>query len=144
MREKRIGILLVQEAHLNEEREDSIKTLFRKRLKVFRSEDPENPTGKGGVAVVLNRQLTNVSGVTITEIIPGRAIHVKTNWHREEIINIMGVYAPNDPTENAKFWKDIEGHFDTHPRLGKADLMGGDFNMVKDAMSENPNLPYRA
>jgi hypothetical protein len=71
MREKRIGILLVQEAHLNEERQESINTLFRKRLKVYRSEDPENPTGKGGVAVVLNRQLTNVNGVKITKIIPG-------------------------------------------------------------------------
>jgi hypothetical protein len=83
MREKHIGILLVQEAHLNEARKEGIENLFKKSMKVYHSEDLTNPTGKGGVAVVLNRQLTNVNGVQITEIIPGRVIHVRTNWHRE-------------------------------------------------------------
>ncbi|KAG6875692.1 hypothetical protein C0992_002812 [Termitomyces sp. T32_za158] len=54
MLQKRIGILAVQETHLTEERREGIKSLFRKRLKILISEDPSNPTGKGGVAFVLN------------------------------------------------------------------------------------------
>jgi hypothetical protein len=50
-------------------------------LKIYHSEDPTNLTGKGGVAVVLNRQFTNVNDVKITEIIPGWVIHIRTNWY---------------------------------------------------------------
>ncbi|KAJ7891627.1 hypothetical protein B0H14DRAFT_2560684 [Mycena olivaceomarginata] len=55
MREKQIGILLVQEAHMNEERRERVEGLFKKNLKIYHSEDPENPTRKGGVVIVLNR-----------------------------------------------------------------------------------------
>jgi exonuclease III len=60
------------------------------------------------------------------------------NWHREEKINVLGVYAPNDPADNAKFWKDIEIHFDTHTNLQKPEVMAGDFNMVEDAIDRLP------
>jgi exonuclease III len=138
MREKRIGILMVQEAHMNEERRERVESLFKKNLKIYHSEDPENPKGKGGVAIVLNRKLTNVNRVKITEIIPGRALHIRTNWHREEKINVLAVYAPNDVADNAKFWKDIEAYFNTHPDLQKPDIMGGDLNMVEDAIDRLP------
>ncbi|KAJ7710514.1 hypothetical protein B0H17DRAFT_860571, partial [Mycena rosella] len=127
---KIIGILLVQEAHLNEERCEKVEHLFHKTLQIYRSENLQNPTGKGSVAIVLNRQLTNVNGVKITEIITGCAIHIQTNWHREEEINVLGVYAPNDSAENTEFWKEIEDYFVQHPNTPKPDLMGGDFNMV--------------
>jgi hypothetical protein len=91
MQEKRIGILLMQEAHFNEKQWEGIENLFKKILKIYHSEDPTNPTGKGGGTVVLNRQFTNVNDVKITEIMPGRAIHIITNWHWEEKINVLGV-----------------------------------------------------
>jgi exonuclease III len=137
MREKRVGILIAQEAHLNDERKENVEHLFKKTLKVYHSADPGNPTGKGGIAIVLNRHLTNVNGVKTTEIVPGRALLIQTNWHRAEKITVLGVYAPNDPAENEQFWKDIEAYFVAHPTL-RPDIMGGDFNMVEDAIDRMP------
>ncbi|KAF8061861.1 Endonuclease/exonuclease/phosphatase [Lyophyllum atratum] len=141
MREKRIGILLVQETHLTDERRDEIESLFEKRLKLFTSYDPDNPSGRGGVAVVLNRSLTNVQGVRSTEIIPGRALLIQTNWHLEEKMSILVVYAPNvtstDGRENAAFWTEIREFFTARPNL-KVDLMAGDLNMVEDLVDRLP------
>ncbi|KAJ7026027.1 hypothetical protein C8F04DRAFT_1190942 [Mycena alexandri] len=129
MREKRIGVLLVQEAHLNDEHRENIEQLFKKTLKKI--------LPARGVAIVLNKQLPNVNGAKTTEIIPGRALLIQTNWHRGEKIKVLGVYAPNDPMENAKFWKDIEDFFDTHLTL-KPDVVGGDCNMVEDVIDHLP------
>ncbi|KAF5367236.1 hypothetical protein D9615_010673 [Tricholomella constricta] len=101
--------------------------------------DPVNPTGRAGIAIVLNKELTNVNGARITEIVPGRAIHIQTNWHRAEQISILSVYAPNlsNGDENAKFWKTIHDYLVTHPRM-KVDIMTGDFNMVEDTLDRIP------
>ena len=72
VRQKRIGILLVQETHLTEERKNTIETLFSNRLKIHISMDPTRPRSRSGVAIVLNRSLTNVLGTKISEIVPGR------------------------------------------------------------------------
>ncbi|KAG6894619.1 hypothetical protein C0992_005383, partial [Termitomyces sp. T32_za158] len=48
MREKKIGILAMQETHLSMPRKEEVERLFSKRLKIFASEDPSNPSGKGG------------------------------------------------------------------------------------------------
>ncbi|KAJ7133771.1 Endonuclease/exonuclease/phosphatase, partial [Mycena crocata] len=138
MREKRVGILITQEAHMDDKRRETVENLFKKSLKVFSSADPENPTGKGGVAIVLNRKLTNVNAVKTFEIIPGRALLLQTNWHRAEKITVLGVYAPNDAEENAEFWEKIEAYFDAHPNVPKPDIMGGDCNMVEDAIDRLP------
>ncbi|KAF8053963.1 Endonuclease/exonuclease/phosphatase [Lyophyllum atratum] len=141
MREKRIGILLVQETHLTDDRKTEIESLFEKRLKLFTSHDPDNPSGRGGVAVVLNRSLTNVQGVRSTEIVPGRALLIQTNWHLEEKISILVVYAPNvtstDGRENAAFWIAIGEFFTARPNL-RVDLLAGDFNMVEDLVDRLP------
>lgn len=54
MQEEKIGILAIQEAHLNEERKGIIENIFPK-LQIEVSEDPEKPTSKAGVALVLNK-----------------------------------------------------------------------------------------
>ncbi|KNZ81081.1 hypothetical protein J132_03071 [Termitomyces sp. J132] len=79
IRDKKIGILMVQETHLTEERKNNLEKVFSKRMLIFHSGDPENPTSKGGVAVVLNHNLINVQGAEMTEIIPGRAMMVSSN-----------------------------------------------------------------
>ncbi|KAF5388409.1 hypothetical protein D9615_000307 [Tricholomella constricta] len=139
IRDNRIGILAVQETHLTEERRDELEKLFSKRMKTFISKDPENPTGKAGVAIVLNRKISNVSGAKITEILPGRALLIQTNWHRAETISVLAVYAPNltRPGENANFWKTLREYFTTHPRL-KVDVLTGDLNMVEDMLDRLP------
>ncbi|KAF5375493.1 hypothetical protein D9615_009178 [Tricholomella constricta] len=139
MRDKRIGILAVQETHLTEERRDDLEKLFSKRMKIFISKDPENPTGRAGIAVVLNREITNVTGAKITEIIPGRAILTQTNWHKAEQIAVLTIYAPNlsRANENAEFWRKIKEFFTRNPRL-KVDIMLGDFNVVEDMLDRLP------
>ncbi|KAF5382457.1 hypothetical protein D9615_002745 [Tricholomella constricta] len=124
IRDKRLGILAVQETHLTEERKEDLERLFSKRMKIFISKDPDNPTGKAGVAIVLNREITNVTDAKITEIIPGRAILIQTNWHRAEKISVLAVYAPNltRAGENAEFWKTLRNYFTIHPRV-KVDIL---------------------
>ncbi|KAF8059612.1 Endonuclease/exonuclease/phosphatase, partial [Lyophyllum atratum] len=141
VREKRIGILLVQETHLTEERKTNIESLFGKRLQLHISMDPDNPSAKGGVAVILNKSLTNTHDVKILEVVPGRAMLIHTNWHLSEKLSILVVYAPNvtctDGRTNAAFWKDLLMFFDARPNL-KVDVLTGDFNMVEDLIDRLP------
>jgi len=103
--------------------------------------DPDNPTGQGGVAIVLNKQLNNYNNAKVTEIIPGRAIHIKTNWHRGDMISILAIYAPNvtrtNAAENTEFWTEITTFLDEHPEI-KVDVMAGDFNMTEETIDRLP------
>lgn len=141
VRDKKIVILLIQEAHLTEERKDDIEKLFGKRLKIYYSSDPGNLSGKGGVAVTLNKNLVKVQGATMKEIVPGRAILVSVNWHKSEVINILTVYAPNvtgnNGDENGSFWSSLNSFFIANPGV-KVDIMAGDCNMVEEAQDRAP------
>ncbi|KAF5336211.1 hypothetical protein D9758_017781 [Tetrapyrgos nigripes] len=134
MRDKRIGILMVQEAHLTTERVTENEHLH-KQLRIFHSSDPENPTGKAGVAIVLNRRLTSTSEVKIVEVIPGRALQITTNWHKQDKFTALTIYAPNvtenDGAENKQFWEKIKQFYEIHPRIPKPDIVAGDFNIVE-------------
>ncbi|KNZ74791.1 hypothetical protein J132_06011, partial [Termitomyces sp. J132] len=133
IRDKKIGILMVQETHLMDVRKEDAEKLFGKRMKILHSCDPENPMSKGGVAVVLNCNLINTQGAELTEIILGRAILVSTNWHKEEVINILVVYAPNmtedDGRKNGSFWRELKQYFIDNPNI-RVDVLAGDMNMV--------------
>ncbi|THU75930.1 DNase I-like protein [Dendrothele bispora CBS 962.96] len=138
VRDKRIGILALQETHLTKDRRCLIEQVFSKRLKVFFSSDPENPTGKGGVAIVLNKELAKTDGTKVYEIVSGRAILVQSNWHRQDKINILAVYAPNvsggNGSANATFWKSIETYYEENPRTPRPDILLGDCNMVETGL----------
>ena len=97
MRSKRIGIIVLQETHLNEQHTARMHHLFGKRLKIYYTADQDNPNSKG-VAVVLNKEITNVHDINSTEIIPGRALNIIIPWHQDQTINIMAIYAPNSAT----------------------------------------------
>lgn len=58
--EGQIGILAIQESHLNNKRKNELELLFGKRMKIVFSTDADNPMGKGGVATVFNCDLINV------------------------------------------------------------------------------------
>lgn len=141
IRDKKIGILTVQEAHLNEDRRVDIEKLFGRRMKVLYSADLDNPTGRGGVAIVLNRDLINVRESSMIEISAGRAMLVSVKWHKEEVINILNVYAPNvtetDGTKNMEFWNNLKQFFIHNPQI-KVDVLMGDFNIVEDSLDRTP------
>ena len=62
-------------------------------MKILYSMDLKNPTGKGGVAVILNKNLINSYNSDFIKIIPGRVMLVSVNWHKEECIKILCIYA---------------------------------------------------
>ncbi|KAK0489653.1 hypothetical protein EDD18DRAFT_1110007 [Armillaria luteobubalina] len=59
----------------------SVQTLFSKQLSIHYSACEENPTGKSGVAIVLNKDLVKTEEAEMMELIPGRALLLQAPWH---------------------------------------------------------------
>lgn len=137
IKERRIAILAVQETHLDEEYMERLAELYGRILAIYASHS-ESATTKQGVAIIINRDLVNVNDIAATEIIPGRAIAIEIPWHEDTKLRILNVYGPNDTTENANFWKEIEDYWRTRnmPRL---DAIVGDFNVVEDPLDRMPH-----
>jgi hypothetical protein len=137
MREKKIGILCLQETHLTEECENQINTLYSRRLRVINSRDREHPGSSAGVAFVLNKELTNTKNIEFKEIIPGRALILKTQWHNNEKLTILNIYAPNNPVEHHNFWSTIKNS-ETNSNNQQINLLLGDFNLTEDPLDRAP------
>ncbi|EJD49462.1 DNase I-like protein, partial [Auricularia subglabra TFB-10046 SS5] len=130
--------MAVQETHLSEEHVAEIERLYR-HLKVFNTADPDNPTGAGGVAIVLNKLVTNTQDAVATTLIPGRAIQLVLNWHRGKDLPILAVYAPTIASENSKFWKTLKSKIRKIPGPNRrASILLGDFNFVEDSLDRFP------
>ncbi|KAF9073028.1 DNase I-like protein [Rhodocollybia butyracea] len=148
VKKKKIGILALQETHLTDERREQIEQRYAQRLKIFISTDPENPTGQGGVAVVLNKELARTDTTKSIEIVPGRALLVEVQWHKEEKIAILAIYAPNvtgsDGKENAKLWKDSgmidrwPAHNDPEEAIEALDELKIKFNLKDEWRNTHP------
>lgn len=136
MRDKQIEILAVQETHLSDHHVQDLHTLFGRCLQIYNSIDPNLPNAKG-VAIVLNRNITNTNDVQQWEIIPGRAILISIPWHITLTITILAIYAPNRPDENKTFWKTITDQW-SNSQLPFPDIMMGDFNFVEDTIDRMP------
>jgi len=138
VRDERIGILVIGETHLDETRCRDIETLFSRRLCIFYSK-LENNRNAAGVAIVLNKELTNINNIITHEVVPGRALLLETNWHGTEKLSILGTYAPNQTMkENEEFWEKIQAYFERNRQLRKPDIMLGDFNVVEDPLDRIP------
>ncbi|KAJ7901426.1 hypothetical protein B0H13DRAFT_1621994 [Mycena leptocephala] len=136
MREQKIGALIVSETHMSAAQALEVQDSFMgKHLKLFNYEYPENPATKG-IAIVLNREITNVEGVKIHYLIPGKAILAVVPWHGTRTMMILGLYAPTDQMKK----KLIFGTLCASSDLPVPDAIGGDFNVVLDAIDR---LPHR-
>lgn len=135
MRERKIGILAVQEAHMTDEMAANLNTLFQRRLHIVHLQG-DNPNA-AGVALVINRDITNADQTLASEIIPGRAISITLPWHGEQALTILNVYAPNQPATNEIFWGTLAGHYSDAGCL-RPDIMLGDMNLVKDSIDRIP------
>ncbi|KAJ6490331.1 hypothetical protein C8R47DRAFT_977706, partial [Mycena vitilis] len=120
IREHRLGILITTESHLDAERTNNINLLFGKKLRIEFSKDPETANARG-VAFVISR-----------------AMILNVKQHDGSPLSILGVYAPNPAAENATFWKKIQEFYEAHPRLRRPDILGGDTNIVEDALDRQP------
>lgn len=101
VREGKIGILAIQEAHLTQELEDKMKAVFKRQLVVYSSQG-ENQNAQG-VAFVLNKSLVSDEHIKTHEIIPGRAMSLTTQWITGATLTILNIYAPNRHQDSAKF-----------------------------------------
>ncbi|KAJ7127524.1 Endonuclease/exonuclease/phosphatase, partial [Mycena crocata] len=135
MRDRQIGLMALQETHLSPSDTDSLNSLFERNLSIYSTIDPANPSGKG-VAIVLNKQMTNVGNIKAEAIIEGRALMVTVPWHANLQIRVLAVYSPNDPTENANFLQTLRDKLAQKPR---PDFVLGDFNMVEEAIDRLPH-----
>ncbi|KAH8827499.1 hypothetical protein DL96DRAFT_1417055, partial [Flagelloscypha sp. PMI_526] len=130
LRDNRIGILAIQETHLDDARKASVEAMFRKQMEIISSPDPEKPRSQTGVAIVLNKRLIQPEGTQTKVLIPGRAILTTISTHPDSSITILAIYAPNDTQENENFWTEIREWFTNNPRAPKPDIVLGDFNLV--------------
>ncbi|KAJ7137547.1 hypothetical protein C8R43DRAFT_893515, partial [Mycena crocata] len=137
MADNKIGVLVVGEAHMNDERKADIDSLFGRCLKLEFSEHPQSANAKG-VAIVVNKNMIETDNIKSREIVPGRALLIEMKHVDDSPLSILGVYAPNAPGENAMFWTTIKEWFISHPSVRKPDYMGGDFNMVEDGIDRVP------
>jgi hypothetical protein len=67
----RIAVLALQETHLDQEKTRQIRECFSKNLEIVTSEDPDDPTGKAGVAFVINKTVLNPKELMTKELLPG-------------------------------------------------------------------------
>ena len=137
VRDKKLGVLAIQESHLTGDDVRIIHDLYGRRLHVLNSPDPTCANAARGVAFVLNREIVDVKSATLTELVPGRAATLKMKWHADKDITIVNIYAPNNTRENETFWQSLK-EMKQNGRKPKADILLGDFNLVEDALDRLP------
>ncbi|KAJ3716830.1 hypothetical protein C8R42DRAFT_587942, partial [Lentinula raphanica] len=138
MNRHRIGILVVGEAHLDSQRREDIEQIHGASLKILFSKKQDTPNA-AGIAFALNKSITNTEGVQTYEIVAGHALLMEVNWHNDERLSVLGIYAPNaSMQENAGFWEKIKNFFERNPRIRKPDLMLGDCNVVEEPIDRLP------
>ena len=137
IRERKIGLLAVQETHLTDELADQFENLFGNTLLLKFSPDP-NTRNARGVAVVINKRIVKTQGIKETVIVPGRAMIITIPWHDDQHVKVLAIYAPNVPREIAEFWKSVQSKIDASPDL-RPDVVMGDFNLVEDAIDRIPS-----
>ena len=135
MRESKINILTLQEAHLKQEDVDSLHNLFGTRLKILFSQGANHRTA--GVATVINKDRSMHENIEEYEMIPGRALLVQTPWQGDLLLTVLNIYAPNNHTESKTFFKELKLKFETKT-YPLPDIMMGDFNIVEDAIDRLP------
>ncbi|KAJ7720260.1 hypothetical protein B0H16DRAFT_1216725, partial [Mycena metata] len=126
--DEKIGVMIVGETHLSADQADKIQKVLGKRMDIYNSTNPENPSTRG-IALVLNREITNTKGVKIWYLKPGRAILAMLPWHGKLTKTILGVYAPAESMEeNEKFWDELTEMWMTTD-LPVPDFLLGDTNI---------------
>ena len=136
LRDHRLGVLAVQETHLTPTIVSSLHSQFHSRLHILSSTDPDHPNSKG-IAIVLNKQLTRWKDTTQTVLIPGRALLASIPWEGDYPLNVLAIYAPNNPSDSASFFNNLTSAWTQH-HLPPVDILLGDFNMVEDSIDRLP------
>ena len=137
LRKNKIGILALQETHLNNESIESIERCFGKSFSLHHSSDPENPRTKAGVAIAINKALIPQTDIKLHVLVPGRAIMIQLKWPDDNRLSILNIYAPVKKNEQPEFWADVETER-REKHLPRPDFLLGDFNVTEDALDRAP------
>ncbi|KAJ7083533.1 Endonuclease/exonuclease/phosphatase, partial [Mycena epipterygia] len=137
--EQKIGVMIVGEAHLDNNHKTDIDNLFGRVIRVEFTPDEEAPAARAGLAFVLNKNIVETENVSAIEIVPGRAMILEMKNVDGSPLSILGVYAPNRPYLNAVFWKKIKKWLMDNPGVRKPNMLGGDTNFVEDALDRLPS-----
>jgi ribonuclease HI len=137
MNSRRIGILALQETHLDAATLAAVKETYSRWLIIHNSPDPDNPSGVGGVAFVINRCLVPIDKVEFRELVPGRAASLSVKWHGEQKLSALNIYGPNKASEQAEFWPMLQARILALPSW-RPDFMLGDFNVTEEEVDRAP------
>ncbi|KAF6759478.1 Endonuclease/exonuclease/phosphatase [Ephemerocybe angulata] len=146
MRKNQIGVMVVQETHLDRARTSRLRTTYNKTLLVQNSSEMFHENSKG-IAFLINRSQIKCTkdDVDTREVVVGRAMMMSIPWRTPTgKIHILGVYAPNDPEENQAFWTEILTVFAANPTWPNPDFLAGDLNMVENPRDREPPSECRA
>ncbi|KAL1687967.1 Endonuclease/exonuclease/phosphatase, partial [Schizophyllum commune] len=134
----KIGVLALQETHMTASLLGEIATRYEKQMRVFSSMEDDKPNSKG-VAIVLNKRLTNHEEVQCTDIIPGRAIQITYPWHKNRLVTILAIYAPaGSESEKSEFWGTIRKSYVGDRQIRHPDFVLGDMNLVSSSADRLP------
>ncbi|KAJ6449443.1 Endonuclease/exonuclease/phosphatase, partial [Mycena vitilis] len=140
MFDEQIGALIITETHMSPAQIQEIEEneVLSRRMEIFHTSNPDNPSTRG-VAIVLNRELTNTKNVRVHYLIPGRAILAVIPWHGRRTLTLLGVYAPAESMEeNKEFWDQLYDLWMTTD-LPVPDCMAGDTNIVEEPADRFPH-----
>ncbi|KAK6977098.1 hypothetical protein R3P38DRAFT_2582272, partial [Favolaschia claudopus] len=107
VREQKIGVLIVGEAHLDDNHKHDVDQLFGRVIRLEFTPDTESPSARAGLAFVLNKKMVKTEDVKTYEIIPCRAMLLEMENVDGTTLSVLGVYAPNRPYLNGEFWRKI-------------------------------------
>ncbi|KAJ7663725.1 Endonuclease/exonuclease/phosphatase, partial [Mycena polygramma] len=140
MFDEKIGAFALSETHMSPTQVQEIQDdrTYGRRMDIYHSSNPENPSTRG-VAIVLNREITNTKGVKVHYLIPGRAIMAVIPWHGRRTLTLLAVYAPAESMEeNEEFWDELTNMWMTID-LPVPDCMAGDTNIVEEPADRMPH-----
>ena len=133
----KIAILALQETHLDQERMETLRTAYGKKMEIIFSPDPNNPRATAGVAYVINKSLIKPRKTTTHELHAGRALSLQVEWLDTEVTTILNIYAPNERAAQPDFWAGIDRER-REQNIPVPNFTLGDFNVTEEAIDRLP------
>jgi hypothetical protein len=80
---------------------------------------------------ILNKEIIDTDSAKLQILILGQAALLTINWHNNNIIKILNIYALNNLHDHKNFWDKIKTEWH-RLNLGTLNFMVGDFNLTED------------
>ena len=140
LNQNKLAILALQEMHLDQETVDRLRQIYKDKMEIIFSTDPNSPQATAGIAFVINKKRLTLKDWTAHKLIPRRALFLRIKWHESEYTSFLNIYAPTNKASHPPFWERIKT-VHTTKRLQIPDFMLGDFNITEDPIDRAPHHP---